>query len=93
MYSQFGSVFHQILSSPDCCQELSALLFSELPLLKGHLQRTADVSGQDLEMILPSGCFTQESDGFFLANSLLTALNYPQEDEEKGEWGVEKFVR
>lgn len=79
-------------SSPDCCQELcaiSAVLFSELPLLKGHLQRTADVSRQDLEAVLPSGCFTQEYDGFFLADSLLTALNYTEEAEEKGKRGVE----
>lgn len=60
--------------------------------LKGHLPRTADVSCKDLEAVLPSGCFTQESNGFFLVNSLLTALNYTEEAEEKGEGWVEKFV-
>lgn len=71
----------------------SLRLFSQSCLsLKGHLERTADVSRKDLEAVLASSCFTQKSDGFFLVNSLLTALNYTEEAEEKGEAGVEKFV-
>lgn len=71
-----------LLLHMSCVPSLRLFSWSCLSL-KGHLQRTADVSCKDLEAVLPSGCFTQESDGFFLVNSFLTALNYTEEAEEK----------
>lgn len=60
--------------------------------LKGHLSRTADASPKDWEAVLPSGCCTLESDGFFLGDSLLAALNYTENAEEEGDGGAKKFV-
>lgn len=71
-----------LLLHMSCVPSLWLFSWSYLSL-KGHLQRTADVSCKDLEAVLPSGCFTHESDGFFLVNSFLTALNYTEEGEEK----------
>jgi len=65
-YFQFGRVFYQIvplvfIAADELCA-ISMAVFSELPFSQRPF--TKNVSCKDLEAVLPSGCFTQESDGF-----------------------------